>query len=459
MKKILIVISQDLYAKHHLTFNSFKLVEDKYDCSYLASEAVKIFKGKISKKKNFLGFLKENHKNDRLSKILSDALLLANRHKSSSFPLRVVMRFNLNFRNVLRKPFWKIPFRILIRLYYSSIIFSTRAPLSLLVKNKFLLKKINDHTHSNKKFGEIIKKLKPDLIILPNSGYDKLFFQSIVESKKNNVKTLAIIDNWDNLSTKSIMAEKPNFLGVWGEQSKQHAVKIQNFKSDQCKIIGSARYQEYFELRNIKLKSHFDFDYILFLGTSWNWNEEDVIKYLDKIISENKVLKNNYKIIYRPHPFRQGKTIPLKLDNVIYDPEILKILNNQTHNQSDLNYYPSLLQNAKFVMGGPQTMMIEAVIFNKFYLALIHDDKINYTNMKKVFSAYEHFRGIENIESIHFCYDLAKLDKEILNIISLESFNLNKIDSQRNHILFNDKHKYDKTILNAIDEILEVNPG
>ena len=48
MKKILIVISQDLYAKHHLTFNSFKLVEDKYDCSYLASEAVKIFKEKPS---------------------------------------------------------------------------------------------------------------------------------------------------------------------------------------------------------------------------------------------------------------------------------------------------------------------------------------------------------------------------------------------------------------------------
>ena len=175
--------------------------------------------------------------------------------------------------------------------------------------------------------------------------------------------------------------------------------------------------------------------------------------------SGSKALKNNYKIIYRPHPFRQGKTIPLKLDNVIYDPEILKILNNQTHNQSDLNYYPSLLQNAKFVMGGPQTMMIEAVIFNKFYLALIHDDKINYTNMKKVFSAYEHFRGVENIESIHFCHDLAKLDKEILNIISLESFNLNKIDRQRNYILFNDEYKYDKTILNAIDEILEVNPS
>ena len=58
MKKILIVISQDLYVKHYLTFNSFKLVEDKYDCSYLASDAVKIFKEKISKKKKLFRIFK-----------------------------------------------------------------------------------------------------------------------------------------------------------------------------------------------------------------------------------------------------------------------------------------------------------------------------------------------------------------------------------------------------------------
>ncbi len=453
MQKILFFISQDMYVKHYLTFDSFKFIEEKYDCSYLASDHVKIFKDQISKKKNFLGFLETNKKKDNFSRILTDALLLGNKRKSSSFSLRVVMRFNLNFRNVLRKPFWKIPFRILIRLFNSSKILSTRFPISLIVKNKFFLKKINNYVHTNKDISRIIQKLKPDLIIIPNSGYDKLFFQSIVESKKNNIKTFAIIDNWDNLSTKSIMAEHPNFIGVWGEQSKQHAIQIQNFKSEQCKIVGSARYQEYFDLRNKDLKSHFNFNYILFLGTSWNWNEEEVIKTLDNIISENIFLKNKYKIIYRPHPFRQGKTVPMKLKNVIYDPEILEIIEKKKK-YSNLHYYPSLIKNAKFIMGGPQTMMIEATIFNKFYLALTHDDKINYTNMKKVFQAYEHFRGIENIETIHYCDDLKKIEEKMLNIISLETLNMNKIDNQRNFILFKDEMRYDQKILNIVDEIL-----
>ena len=109
---------------------------------------------------------------------------------------------------------------------------------------------------------------------------------------------------------------------------------------------------------------------------------------LDEFLVESFYKK--YKIIYRPHPFRQGKTIPKKFKNIIYDPEILNILENKTHRYSDLNYYPSLIKNAKLIIGGPQTMMIESTIFNKFYLALTHDDKINYGNMKKVFETYEH---------------------------------------------------------------------
>ena len=459
MQKVLFFISQDIYAKHYLTFDSFKQIEEKYECSYLATEQVKVFKDKISKKKNFLGFLSVNKKKDILSRIFSDALLLANRHKSSSFSFRVIMRFNLNFRNVIRKPFWKIPFRILIRLFYSFRILSIRLPIALIVKNNFLKDKTNRLIHKNEDIKNILQREKPNLIIIPNSGSDTYFFQLIVESKKkeNDIMTFAIIDNWDNLSTKSIIPEHPDLIGVWGEQSKKHAIKIQNFKSEQCKVIGSARYQEYFDLRNKSLKSHFDFDYILFLGTSWNWNEEEVLKTLDDIISRNDLLNKKFKIIYRPHPFRQGKTVPIKFKNIIYDPEILDILENNTHRYSDLNYYPSLIKNAKFIVGGPQTMMIESTIFNKFYLALIHDDKINYSNMKKVFETYEHFRGIENIETIHYCDDLNKIEKKMIEIISLEPLDINKVDNQRNYVLFNDEKKYAQRLSNIVDEILKKN--
>ncbi len=455
MQKILFFISQDLYAKHYLTYDSFKVIEKKYECSYLAGEDVKVFKEKISKKKNFLGYIPRNLIKNRYSRILSDALLLANKHKSSSFPLRVIMRFNLNFRNVIRKPFWKIPFRVLVRLFNLIKILSIRFPVALIVKNKFLLKKINEYVHSNQDFRKIIQNLKPDLIVMPNSGFDPYFFQSIVESKKQGIKTFALIDNWDNLSTKSVMPEHPNFVGVWGEQSKNHAIEIQNFKAEQCKVIGSARYQEYFNLRNKELKSHFDFDYILFLGTSWNWNEEEVIKTLDTFISENSKLNEKYKIVYRPHPYRQGKTSEIKLKNIIFDPQIENILQNKTHHFTDLNYYPSLIKNAKFVMGGPQTMMIEATIFNKYYLALTHDDNINYTNMKKVYNSYHHFRGTEKIDTIYYCDDLKKMGQKIVEMVSLKSQDLKKTDNQRQHILFSDSNRYDQKISNIVDEILQ----
>ncbi len=460
MQKVLFFISQDIFAKNYLTFESFKQIEEKYECSYLATEQVKIFREKVSNKKNFLGFLSvNNNKKNLLSRIFSDALLLANRDKSSSFSFRVIMRFNLNFRNVIRKPFWKIPFRVLIRLFYSFTILSTRLPIALIVKNKFLKNKTNNLIHKNKNIRSVLQKLKPDLIIIPNSGADTYFFQLIVESKKkeNHITTFALIDNWDNLSTKSIIPDHPDFIGVWGEQSKKHAIEIQNFKSEQCKVIGSARYQKYFDLRNENLKSHFDFEYILFLGTSWNWNEEGVLNTLDHIISRNDLLNKKFKIIYRPHPFRQGKTIPMKFKNIIYDPEILDILKNNTHKYSDLNYYPSLIKNAKFIIGGPQTMMIESTIFNKFYLALTHDDKINYSNMKKVFETYEHFRGIENIETIHYCDDLSKIEKKMIEIISLKPLDINKVDYQRNYFLFNDEKKYEQRISNIVDEILKKN--
>ena len=81
-------------------------------------------------------------------------------------------------------------------------------------------------------------------------------------------------------------------------------------------------------------------------------------------------------------------------------------------------------------------------------------NEINYTNMKKVFQAYEHFRGIENIETIHYCDDLKKIEEKMLNIISLENLNMNKIDNQRNFILFKDEMRYDQKILNIVDEIL-----
>ena len=73
---------------------------------------------------------------------------------------------------------------------------------------------------------------------------------------------------------------------------------------------------------------------------------------------------------------RQKKTILLKKRwiNIKYDPQIGKNY-FKSRLMPDLKYYPKLLNDCLFAMGGLTTMLIEASIFDKIYLAIGFDDK------------------------------------------------------------------------------------
>ena len=48
--------------------------------------------------------------------------------------------------------------------------------------------------------------------------------------------------------------------------------------------------------------------------------------------------------------------------------------------QPDLNYYPSLISNALFVVGGLTSMAIEASIFLKYFVAICHEEEGIFTD-------------------------------------------------------------------------------
>ena len=83
--------------------------------------------------------------------------------------------------------------------------------------------------------------------------------------QKKKIKLNFIIDNWDNLSSKMIFFEKPEKIFVWGEQTKKHAQNIHSISSERIFKIGSARYENFFQSRDINLKNFFSYRYILFL--------------------------------------------------------------------------------------------------------------------------------------------------------------------------------------------------
>jgi hypothetical protein len=281
--------------------------------------------------------------------------------------------------------------------------------------------------------------------------------------KTRGIKTLYLIDNWDNLSSKSIMWERPDYVATWGEQSCNHAVEIQGFDRSKVFSIGTPRYENYFKVRHSEIKSPFNFPYILFLGTALPFDEVSVVNYIDKILIKLSEKCQGVKLIYRPHPWRQGRDVVDlgMLRNTVIDPQVATQYlkgNFSSDFQPPLNYYPGLIKNSLVIIGGLTSMLIESAIFYKKYIALVHDDNLNFTNQKNAFLHYEHFRGIEALNNLYLCDDIQTLSTLLPNLIEQPTVeHKSNLDMRRSFFLYSNEESYQVRISKLCNSIMQNN--
>jgi hypothetical protein len=170
---------------------------------------------------------------------------------------------------------------------------------------------------------------------------------------------------------------------------------------------------------------------------------------------------HSIKILYRPHPWRQGKDsiLDMNLKHVIIDPQLMESYSKSDVSSSvqpDLKYYSSLIKNCEFVIGGLTSMLIEALIFKKTYFALAYDDKKNLTSQHNMFKHYVHFKGIENISAIQLFENLENLEVEFLNFYNTYLLRvIDNVDDEREYFLYqHEKLNYGNLLNNAVKEIL-----
>lgn len=454
------MISDNLFVRNYITTNAFYELEKEHECSYLFSE--KITLGDTHGKSK-TSIYRVNLSNQVLHLKIFNLLMCKYQNLSSSFKFRVMrlMKLNLDFPvkdSLLIKAF-KLPVR-LSRWVWQHVFFYFLA-------NKFVLPIALNWYKQKLEVNEDIKNhleaTKPDLIVFPSSAFDPDGNDLLIISKSLGIPTLYLIDNWDNLSSKSIFWIKPTHISVWGQQSLNHAISIQGFEASQVKCIGTPRYDEYFRLRNEELKNHFNFRYILFVGTALSFDEVGALRQLNAIIKQNSDYFGNIKIVYRPHPWRQGyDTIKAdELEYIIIDPQVSNAYSAQsfsTLNQPDLSYYPSLIKNAEFVMGGLTSMLIEALIFNKRYLAFVYDDGKNLTSQHNALKYFMHFQGLENIEELTFCHDISDMEKLFIQTWDKRNdSNIDDLDEKRRYFYYDDELPYSHRLLNLCNEVIKSN--
>lgn len=446
--KALIVISGSIFVRNYLTTNALNGLRQEFDCKFLISSTISERDFNISD--DYI-YRYRTSPNQNLHYKILDLLMWKYQGKSKSFSYRIKRQF------IIRNLIFNNPRQFIINIY-------KRLFYKIVIINR-VFEKYYDFLKSgleiSKDINFAIERFNPSIVIFPSSAYDPDGFDLLSICKKKKIKTFFLVDNWDNLSSKSLLWEKPDFIGVWGEQSMIHASKIQNFEINKIFKIGTPRFDNYFLLRNENLQSMFEYKYILFVGTSLAFDEASVLKHLDEIITTNKKLFPNTKIIYRPHPWRAGNDsiIDLNLHNVIIDPQLKnKYLSkeNSSQYQPSLDYYPSLIKNAEFVIGGLTSMLIESLIFYKKFLALIYEDKNYITSPRQVYLNYTHFENINDISTVTFCDNLNNLEKLVIKTWETRlNVDKNQTDLQREYFYHYDGKSYSQKLIDYTKLILE----
>ena len=77
---------------------------------------------------------------------------------------------------------------------------------------------------------KLIKKNNYDLLINPGIPNGLFTNDLLIESKKEKIPFIFIMNSWDNPSTKRSLVGNPDWLFVWGEQTKIHAEKYMKIR-------------------------------------------------------------------------------------------------------------------------------------------------------------------------------------------------------------------------------------
>ena len=457
--KAIFFLSTESFIRNYISANTLDVLRKNMDCHFLIDEKFSEHP-QLDKLEKKIYYTSVNYKSYDL---IFDYSIWYHRKNSKSFRTRIKRTRGLDFhffeqQNWARKTV-RIGFRLLRFLKYRLQYFLFANPITYPLTFGLL----NSLANKNKSLEKEIIQIGPDLVIYPSNAYEAIGIDIVKICKRQAIKSIFIIDNWDNVSSKSILWEKPDRLLVWGEQTKKHAVKFQHFASEKVTQIGTSRFDQYFKLRETEIPSHFNFNYILFVGYSLHFDEAKLVQKIDQIITNNKDIFGDIKLIYRPHPHRQSKDSieGMSLQNTFVDPQLKEWYFDKEASKSNtiqpaLDYYPSLLSNAEMVIASLTSMIIESLIFKKRTLVIGYKEKNNPSNPYQLLHNYHHFDELFFTEGIDICVDFDEFEENLISSWkNKDKINYNQLDKDCRHLCHNNNEDYATRLYNTCKAEIE----
>ena len=286
-------------------------------------------------------------------------------------------------------------------------------------------------------------KLDFDLFVFLSGKHEKQLFDLVKSMKKLNTPTALSIQNWDNLTSKSIVLTEPNFILVMGQSCIELATKVQGIDRDILIPSGLPRFNPYRSIHFHKSKSDNKTFTVLYLGTSVPHNE---ISLLNNLVSKlkNEMIGRAFKLVYKPHPYRRPTYFEAKLSG------------QYTVIQSKIEAFPpikpehiQLMEKSDLVISAPTSMLIESMLLGKKTILDVTNDGVHRTTAALVFKKYVHLTPLDLIENLEKCHSPEELFNRVLFAIN---------DGSKEHVSYdlkqlieNSEHSYSSNILKLLE--------
>lgn len=270
---------------------------------------------------------------------------------------------------------------------------------------------------------QICKDITPDLIILISNGAEPSLLEVPMVALKNKIPWNLVVDNWDNLSSKTVFWEKPDHIYVWGKHHSETATTFHGIPQRRITEIGTPRINFPALPDNPKPQSNI----ILYAGMQPAYDE---VSDLEKLIHECVI--NNYDLLYRPHPLRKftssekvriqelakNKNFYINFSENFkdYRNNILMSL-NLNPKYSELTKDNLLSKNLLCVIATPTSLALEALVYDQQLIMVARDDQIHETTASTYWNLYPYFDPLKNEKGIRVVANHSEMLRELKAII------------------------------------------
>lgn len=456
----LVVVSRDIHIRNVVTSGALDVVED--DETYFVASATGVQDpSALQGKPGYLGTVSEPSSRLEVHARLKRLMLHSFRSRSQTIRDKVAMKrgpvrrsYKARLGRLLRRRF-----DVRVDLVVDDHLWHSFATLPGI--RQYLARAYTREAGFNKDLHRVIRDLRPDVVIVPTSGVEMLPHDAIVSARKLEIPSLAVVINWDNLSSKGAFAVQPDWMAVWGEQSAEHADRIHGFPRNRVAVIGVPTFDGYFRHPLGSTESPFPFRYALFAGCFAKFDEAAALSRLDRAISERGL---DLKIVYRPHPHRLPRdhsdfVDEGKFGNVIIDPQVrdVYIARAQETERSipifpALDYYPALLENAEFVVCPLSTMIVESAIFERRVIVIAYHDGIHEDSPATRIDM-DHFDGMDRVEGFEVCRSPEDLDRAFAALVCTPTPTPPPLRDQIGWWLYHDHRTYSERLAELLARI------